>query len=140
MEIPSFDPLPIPISILVLTGISVLTLVYVTYASPINKIPQVIGEQVQNASESVDQFGKNVSNSTSDLYEKIKAPMNDAVNYAKESLPISATTANNSSDLGVQPNQPIKIEEKPITTGGSKKRRQKRSKKTRRAKKSRRNN
>jgi hypothetical protein len=151
MKLSDIEIMPYPNAIFYLTGVSLMTLVYVTYSNSINKIPVVVGQQADSVSSSISSFGAAISKSANDLYAKISPAAKPAVAPVPAPAPAPAPAAesaqpgimgsisNSLSRLNpfgsapapapapAQPNQPI--------SGGSKKKHKKRAKKTRRSKK-----
>lgn len=157
MKLSDIEIMPYPNAIFYLTGVSLVTLVYVSYSNSINKIPVAIGQQADSVSSSISSFGAAVSKSASDLYAKISPPAKPAVAPAPAPVPaapapspapapapaqsgIMGSISNSLSKLnpfGSAPAPapaPAPAQVQPIS-GGSKKKYKKRAKKTRRSKK-----
>jgi hypothetical protein len=147
MKLSDIEIMPYPNAIFYLTGVSLMTLVYVTYSNSINKMPVALGQQADSVSGSLSSFGAAISKSANDLYAKISpaakpateaAPVPPAAPAPAQAQPgIMGSISNSLSRLNpfgsapapaqAQGNQPI--------SGGSKKKHKKHAKKTRRSKK-----
>jgi hypothetical protein len=147
MKLSDIEIMPYPNAIFYLTGVSLMTLVYVTYSSSINKMPVALGQQADSVSSSISSFGASISKSANDLYAKISpgaaappAPAPAPAPAAQAETGIMGNISNSLSRLnpfGSAPAPapaPAQAQVQP-TSGGSKKRHKKRSKKTRRSKK-----
>jgi len=129
--------LPFPNSVFYLTGISLITLFYATYAKIINKLPQAVSEGLNTASYKINEVGKSIRAGANDLYGKIASPtvnpgagpIPPALIAAEKPMTNPTTTLPNTNPFAsanaVQP-QPQRI-------GGSKKKRITRNKKTKRS-------
>lgn len=145
-----FEFLPYPTSLLVFTGVSFATLLYVTYPDDINKIPS----QIKSQAVSIGASANNVGSSIRETANKIMTPVAEAI---AEPIPASGPVAtapvqsgpaenkgfmsgitNTLSSLNPFAKQVQQKEVEPIgppKIGGSKKRHQKKSKKTKRLRK-----
>jgi hypothetical protein len=61
------DISPYPASLFVLSGLSLGTLIYVTYANRINKIPGKVKEQLVSAGQSASAVGASIQKSATEL-------------------------------------------------------------------------
>jgi hypothetical protein len=150
MFITDFDFLPYPTSMLILTGISFATLLYVTYPNDINKIPNQIKSQAVSVGSSVNNIGSSIRDTANKIMTPVAVaiaqpvPANAPVAVAPaqvvpvENKGIISGITNTISSLNPFAKPTAPKEPEPIGApkiGGSKKRRQKKSKKTKRLRK-----
>jgi len=125
--------LPFPNSVFYLTGISLITLVYATYAKTINRFPQAISEGLNTASYKINEVGKSIRAGANDLYGKIASP---TVNPGAGPIPPALIAAEKpmTNPTTATPNtNPFAGAEQPQRIGGSKKKRTTKNKKTKRS-------
>jgi hypothetical protein len=143
MKLSDIEIMPYPNAIFYLTGVSLMTLVYVTYSSSINKMPVALGQQADSVSSSISSFGASISKSANDLYAKISpgaaaapapAPASQAETGIMGNISNSLSRLNPFGSAPAPAPAPAQAQVQP-TSGGTKKRHKKRSKKTRRSKK-----
>jgi hypothetical protein len=164
MSMIDLDYLPYPVSMLLLTGISFATLLYVTYPKDINKIPQQLSSHVVSIGTSVGTIGSSIRQGANKIITPVAEAISDPIKttLSAPSVPVvpavviptgttgpTAPTGNNGIVSGItdtlsslnpfaKPALPAQKEtesNEPPKIGGSKKRRQKKSKKTKRLRK-----
>jgi len=141
MGLSDFEFLPYPTSMLVLTGISFATLLYVTYPGPVNKLPGQLKDQAVSLGASASILGASIQQRAN----KLITPVAEAVPVAQAVPEPAPTTApaqntgiisgitNTISSLNPFSSAPAAAPAaQPVKVGGSKKRRRNKSKKTKR--------
>jgi len=144
-----FEFLPYPTSLLIFTGVSFATLLYVTYPDDINKIPG----QIKSQAVSIGASANNVGLSIRETANKLITPVAVAI---AEPIPASGPAATAPTQAGsvenkgfisgisntlsslnpfAKPAVPTEESSGPPKIGGSKKRQQKKTKKTKRLRK-----
>lgn len=98
-----FDFLPYPTSMLILTGISFATLLYVTYPNDINKIP----DQITSQAVSIGASANNIGSSIRATANKIMTPVALAI-----AQPVTAN-----APVAIAPAQVVPAENKGIVSG-----------------------
>jgi hypothetical protein len=145
MNLSDVEIMPYPNAVFYLTGASVITLLYVTFYSSVNKIPEVIGEKVTSVTGSMTSFGDAVNKTAKDLYSIIPSTNGAKPVPSQEKLPENGIMSNISNSLSklnpftsstAQAPAPAPgPAPEPQMKGGSRKKNKKRTKKTRRSKK-----
>jgi hypothetical protein len=123
--------LPIPNSVFYLTGVSVLTLIYVSYAKAISKIPGAVGEQVSSVSTSVSDLGTSIKDNATALYNKVASPSTTIANTPTIDAPAQQPGLMNSITNTMSKLNPFQNASPPTQAGGSKKKNKKTTKKSR---------
>ena len=150
MSITDFEFLPYPASMLILTGLSFATLLYVTYPRDFNKLPQQMTSQAAAIGASASTLGSTISESAKKIITPVAQVIAEPIPATAPvaAAPVQAVPAENSGIVSgitntisslnpfAKPAAPEQVEPSaPLKTGGSKKRRQKKSKKTKRLRK-----
>ena len=150
MSITDFEFLPYPASMLILTGISFATLLYVTYPRDFNKLPERITSQATAIGASASSLGSTISQSANKIITPVAQAIAEPIPATAPvaAAPVQAVPAENNGIVSgltntlsslnpfAKPAAPEQVEPSaPPKTGGSKKRRQKKSKKTKRLRK-----
>jgi hypothetical protein len=145
-----FEFLPYPTSLLIFTGVSFATLLYVTYPDDINKIPSQIKSQAVAIGASANNFGSSIRESANKIITPVAVAIAEPIPASAPvaAAPVQAVPAENNGIVSgitntisslnpfAKPTAPEQAEPSaPPKTGGSKKRRQKKSKKTKRLRK-----
>jgi len=127
------DILPFPNSVFYLTGISLITLVYATYAKTINTFPKAVSDGITTASIKIGEVGKSIRAGANDLYGRIASPSSAGPIMPVQEKPlipatnnVNQTISNMNPFAGTEQPQPQRI-------GGSKKKRATKNKKTKRS-------
>uniref|UniRef100_A0A6C0B7F4 Uncharacterized protein n=1 Tax=viral metagenome TaxID=1070528 RepID=A0A6C0B7F4_9ZZZZ len=139
MKFPNIDLLPFPNSVFYLTGISLITLVYASYAKTINKIPQSVSEGIITASSKINEVTKSISNGTREFLGQMNnpgsgsgtgpGPQEKMLNPLNNNAPTPLDNVNPfSGPIDVRPVEAPR----PQQVAGSKKKKTKRNKKTKR--------
>jgi len=150
MSITDFEFLPYPAGMLILTGLSFATLLYVTYPKDINKLPQQITSQAVAVGASASSLGSSISQSANKIMTPVVQAIAEPIPVTAPvvAAPVQAVPAENKGFMSgitntlsslnpfAKPTAPEQVEPSaPPKIGGSKKRRQKKSKKTKRLRK-----
>ena len=109
MSITDFEFLPYPASMLILTGLSFATLLYVTYPKDFNKLPQQITSQATAIGASASSLGSTISQSAN----KIITPVAQAI----MTQPIPATAPVAAPVAAAAPVQAVPAENNGIVSG-----------------------
>jgi len=162
MNLSDLQILPYPNAVFYLTGLSIATLVYVTFASTINAIPGAITSQFTTVSDSIGAVAQNTAN---DLYSKVATTTQSATDALSKTAASASNTLEKEGTAAMSnvtaalptnntyaaPNPSTNTlgsitksisnlnpfgqgEKPPVQTAGSAKRRKKASKKTKRRK------
>lgn len=109
MNLSDIEILPYPNAVFYLTGISVITLVYVTFANTINEIPGAVANQITSLTGSltgsVSALGTSVREGASDLYTKAAETSKGAVDaISKSATSVTEVAAEEISAPAIKPN------------------------------------
>ena len=150
MSITDFEFLPYPAGMLILTGLSFATLLYVTYPRDFNKLPQQMTSQAVAIGASASSLGSTISESANKIITPVAQAIVEPIPATAPvvAAPVQAAPVENNGIVSgitnslsslnpfAKPTAPTETEPiGPPKIGGSKKRRQKKSKKTKRLRK-----